>query len=249
MGKIVAIGGGDLRTLETLSIDREIINLTGKSRPRALFIPTASSDSEEYWQAFDNAYGWELGCETDVLYLLNLSPTKAQLEDTILSSDLIYVGGGNTLKMMRRWRRFGVDKILESAYNQGIVLSGLSAGAICWFKYGHSDSMSFYDPEQWSYIRVRCMGLIDALSCPHYDGETAGVKREQEFHQMVQKYGGMGIAKDNNCAIEFIDDKYRVITSQRGANAYKVFKSRGQVVTERVEQKQELTPISALLQN
>ncbi len=143
MGKIVAIGGGDMRALETLAIDKEIIALSGKSRPKALFIPTASSDSQEYWQAFQNAYGTELGCETNVLYLLNVNPTKDELEEKILSSDLIYVGGGNTLMMMRRWRRLGVDKILETAYNRDIVLTGLSAGCICWFSWGHSDSMAF----------------------------------------------------------------------------------------------------------
>ena len=66
MGKIVAIGGGDLRTLETLAIDREIVRLSGKTRPRALFIPTASSDSVEYWEAFHSVYGSALGCETAV---------------------------------------------------------------------------------------------------------------------------------------------------------------------------------------
>ena len=105
MCKLVAIGGGEIVRGETLAIDKEIVSLTGKNRPRALFIPTASSDSREYWQVFQNVYGTELGCETDVLYLLGVSPTKRELEQKILSADLIYVGGGNTLKMMRRWRR------------------------------------------------------------------------------------------------------------------------------------------------
>ena len=108
MGKLVAIGGGEMALGETLAIDKEIVSLTGKDRPRALFIPTASSDSREYWQGFQCVYGQELGCVTDVLYLLGVSPTKGELEQKILSSDLIYVGGGNTLKMMRRWRRLGV---------------------------------------------------------------------------------------------------------------------------------------------
>ena len=154
MCKLVAIGGGEIVRGETLAIDKEIVSLTGKNRPRALFIPTASSDSREYWQVFQNVYGTELGCETDVLYLLGVSPTKRELEQKILSADLIYVGGGNTLKMMRRWRRLGVDSILRDAYGRGIVLSGLSAGCICWFNWGHSDSMAFYHPESWRYVGV-----------------------------------------------------------------------------------------------
>ena len=248
MGKIVAIGGGDLSSLETLEIDREIISLAGKARPRALFIPTASSDSVERWQEFESVYGARLGCETDVLYLLDVTPTMGELEKTILSSDVIFVGGGNTLKMMRRWRRLGVDRVLRSAYDRGIVLCGVSAGAICWFSHGHSDSMSFYSPDSWSYIRVKGMGLIDAFACPHYDSETAGVRREQDFHGMVKRYGGMGIAIDNHCAIEFIDDGYRVITSKPGAGAYRVYRRGGQIVREVVERRQGLTPTSELLQ-
>ena len=248
MGKIVAIGGGDMRELETLAIDKEIIALSGKSRPRALFIPTASSDSREYWQAFQNAYGAELGCDTNVLYLLNVNPTKEELEEKILTADVIYVGGGNTLLMMRRWRRLGVDKILEAAYGKGIVLSGLSAGCICWFNWGHSDSMASYHPDNWSYIRVKGMGFIDALGCPHYDSATAGVEREQDFQQMVRKHSEVGVAIDNNCAIEIIDDTYRIITSQDSAGAYKLYKQRSELAIERIEQNEDYAPIAGLLQ-
>ena len=164
-----------MREAETLPIDREVIELTGKARPKALFIPTASYDSVEYWEGFQRIYGGDLGCETAVLYLLNLDPSREELEESILSSELIYVGGGNTLKMMRRWRKLGVDRLLEQAYNRGTVLAGVSAGAICWFSYGHSDSMAFYHPGDWSYIRVKGMGWIDSLACPHFDGETGGV--------------------------------------------------------------------------
>ena len=135
----------------------------------------------------------------------------------------MYVGGGNTLMMMKRWRRLGVDTVLEEAYRRGIVLSGLSAGCICWFSWGHSDSMSFYDPEGWSYIRVRGMGLVvRALACPHYDSATAGIERRDDFQQMMRKHSGMGLAIDDHCALEIVNDTYRVITSREGAGAYKL---------------------------
>ena len=107
MGKIVAIGGGEMAERETLAIDEEIVALTGKDSPKALFIPTASRDSPKYWQSFQEVYGQELGCGTDVLYLLDVSPTIMDLEQKILSVDLVYVGGGVALKMMRRWRKLG----------------------------------------------------------------------------------------------------------------------------------------------
>ncbi|MEE8362620.1 MAG: peptidase E [Dehalococcoidia bacterium] len=243
--KIVAIGGGDIGALETLPIDREVVRLTGTARPRALFIPTASSDDAEGWRraGFERAYGVELGCETDVLYLLGTSPSRRELEDRVLSSDLVYVGGGNTLKLMRRWRRLELDQVLEEAHRRGIVLSGLSAGAICWFSHGHSDSMSFYHPEDWNYIRVRGMGLVDALGVTHYHAEG----READFQRMVARGGQTGIAIDNNCALEFIDDTYRVITSRDEARAYRVFRRGGEVVTERIEQSEELRPVAELL--
>ena len=148
MGKIVAIGGGDMASLETRAIDERVVELTGADKPRALFVPTASYDRVSYWEDFRRVYGDTLGCETDVLYLLGVNPSTEELEEKILSAHLVYVGGGNTLKMMRRWRRLGVDAVLREAHDKGIVLAGLSAGCICWFSWGHSDSMSFYHPDE-----------------------------------------------------------------------------------------------------
>lgn len=152
---IVAIGGGEIRTRGTAPIDREIIRLSNKKNPKLLFIPTASSDSESYWKHVQEHFGTFLKCKTDVLFLIKERPAKAQIRKKILSADVIYVGGGNTLQMMRLWRRLGVDRLLISAYENGTVLSGISAGSICWFDSGHSDSMSFYNPQKWKYINVR----------------------------------------------------------------------------------------------
>ena len=243
MGKIIAIGGGSMEERETLAIDREVVSLAEKRQPRALFIPTASYDNPERYEIFRSVYGVELGCTTDVLYLLGVEPSNEELEEKILSSDLIYVSGGNTLKLMRRWRRLGVDKILETAHGTGIILAGLSAGAICWFSYGHSDSMSFYGREEWSYVRVKGMGLIDALGVSHYHAEG----READFHRMVKKYPEVGIAIDNNCALEIIDGRFRLIRSRPGAYAYTVSKKRGRINVRRLEESEEYTPMASIL--
>ena len=248
MGKIVAIGGGEMKERETLAIDKEIVSLTGKISPKALFIPTASGDAPKYWQSFQEVYGQELGCETEVLHLIGVSPTKEELEQRILSTDLVYVGGGNALKMMKRWRKLGVDKVLEEAFRKGIVLSGVSAGCICWFSWGHSASMAFYQPDRWRYVRVKGMGLIDALVCPHFDGEAAGVERRLNFQQMVQKHSDVGIAIEDNCAIEVVGDSYKVITSKAGAGAYKLLNRRGEFSIGRIVQREEHEPIAVLLQ-
>jgi dipeptidase E len=245
---IVAIGGGLIRTKGTAAIDREIIRLSGKKNPQLLFIPTAMSDSEIYWKCVQKYFGGFLKCKTDVLFLIKDRSSKKQISKKILSADIVYVGGGNTLLMMPLWRNLGVDKLLKSAYENGTVLSGISAGSICWFESGHSDSMAFYNPRKWEYINVRGMGLIQGIHCPHYNSSTLGVPRRKHFRDMIRRIGGIGIGIENNCAIEFIDGKfYKVICSRSYAKAYTVFKSGGEVVAAQIPKRRRLAPIGSLL--
>lgn len=160
----------------------------------------------------------------DTLLLLRDCPAPAAIAAKIAAAHIIYVGGGNTLKMMRLWRRLGVDAILDKAGRRGAVLAGLSAGALCWYERGHSDSMSFYHPDDWDYISVRGLGFIPATGCPHYDGE----KRDENFRRMIARDGGPGLAMDDGCAIVYRGGaEYKVIRSIRGANAYRVIRRRG----------------------
>ncbi len=114
--------------------------LTGKSQPNALFIPTALADSEDYVESFQIAYRDRLGCKTDVLRLVSERPDQVEIAQKVALADLVYVGGGSTLNLMRIWRKTGLDKMLRTAWERGTVLSGTSAGANCWFQYSHSDS-------------------------------------------------------------------------------------------------------------
>ena len=124
MGIIVAIGGGEIAQHETLVIDKEIIRLSGKKRPTVLFIPTASSDAQEYIDTFIDYYSKYLNCIVHVLKLINQHLGAKEISEKILNSDIIYVGGGNTLMMMTLWRKLGVDNMLKKAYEKGIILSG-----------------------------------------------------------------------------------------------------------------------------
>jgi dipeptidase E len=244
---IVAIGGGEIRTRGTAPIDREIIRLSNKKNPKLLFIPTASSDSERYWIHVQEYFGKFLKCKTDVLFLIKEQPSRQQIQRKILSADIVYVGGGNTLLMMRLWRRLGVDKLLRSAYARGTVLSGISAGAICWFGSGHSDSMSFYHTQKWKYINVKGLGFINGIHCPHYNSMTRGIPRRKHFRDMIRRTGGIGIAIENNCAIEFVDGRfYRVIRSKSYSRAYRVLESGGEVVAEQIRQDKDFAPIELL---
>lgn len=244
----MAIGGGEIRTRGTAAIDRTLLRLSGKRHPRLLFIPTASSDSERYWRHVDDYFGGFLRCRTDVLYLIKERPTHRQIADTIDAADIIYVGGGNTLMMMRLWRRMGVDHLLRAAHRRGTILSGISAGAICWFEAGHSDSMSFYNSRDWHYIKVRGLGLVPGIHCPHYDSRTLGVPRRRAFRDMIHVRGGVGVAIENNCAIAFIDDEYKVLTSKPYAGAYTLRRANGRVITERISQVDGMTSTASLFE-
>jgi len=243
MKKIIAIGGGQIATSETIKIDKEIIKLTGKKRPQLLFLPTASSDSVKYYERVKKYFGKKLGCKIDVLYLIKAKYSKKEIEKKILTSDIIYVGGGNVIKMMRVWKKLGVDKILKQAYEKGIILSGLSAGSICWFKYGNSDSRKFNNPNA-DHVKVSGLGFINALHCPHYDTEK---KRKPSLKKMMKKTSGVAIAIDNCCAIEFLDNNYRVISSKPNANAYKVYWKGNKYYAEVIKKEKELKPLSILL--
>lgn len=232
--KIVAVGGGEIgrpgTSIETEKIDRETIKLSGKKHPKLLFIPTASSDSEGYVMVLKKYFGKRLGCRAGVLYLLKNKPSLLEIRKKIMGADIVYVGGGNTLKMMVAWRKLGVDKILKEAARKGTILSGVSAGAVCWFKYANSDSRRFTNPKA-SLIRVRCLGLVPALCCPHYDGER---QRKPELKKMMKNTPGVAIALDNCAAMEIVDNTYRIITSKLHASAYRVFWIKGKFHHERL---------------
>jgi len=246
MIRIVAIGGGEIGrsgySVETTKIDKEIIALSGKKNPKILFIPTASRDSKVYVETFKKHFGKKLLCKVDVLLLLRQKMTKKQIEEKIMSTDIIYVGGGNTLKMMRLWKKLGVDKVLGKAMRSGKILSGLSAGAICWFKYGNSDSKKFINPKA-DYIRVSGLGFIPLFLCPHFDAES---DRKPSLKGMIKKFGGIALALDNCAAIEIFDKRFRIITSKSMANAYKCFWQNKKYFSIKIPKLKNLTDIKYL---
>jgi dipeptidase E len=224
----MAIGGGQVyvpcKPPETLAIDREIVSLgASQVHPRrqgklkVLFIPTASGDDLGYCHSLYNIYEVRLGCDFDCLRILAEKLSDKQIREKILTADIVYVGGGNTLKMMRAWRRRGVDRLLVEASEQGKVMAGLSAGAICWFDWGPSDSRRFSNPKDWKPIKVRGLGLLKMAFCPHYDSE--GEWRKPAFKQMLAGSPLLGFACEDDAAVEIVGDQYRLIRSQLG-NAY-----------------------------
>ncbi len=243
MGRIIAIGGGEIRLRSTIDIDREVVKSSGKKNPKLLFIPTASGEPEGYINTIKTVYGEELGCHVETLHLIDSKPVKERIRDTILNSDIIYVGGGNTKLMMNVWRELDVDKVLEEAYNKGIILSGLSAGSICWFENGHSDSDTYSTGEKRPYSKVKGIGLIPLLHCPHYNEDD----REDKFDDMVFSLDENGLAINNNCAIDILDDKFRIIRSDETGKAFHLFKSGEKLIKSELTNINEYKHIDELL--
>lgn len=237
--KIVAIGGGEIgrnnSPIETEEIDREIIKLSGKKHPRVLFLPTASSHSEEYWKVFQKYYGQKLGCKVDVLYLSKGNSSTEKIRTTILDTDIIYIGGGDTNKMLDIWREHNVDKFLEEAGKKGIILSGLSAGAYCWFEKAISSS------KEAIYTGI---GLIKKISnvC-HYpqDQKSKGI-----IFKNVDNVNMPVIALENCSALEIANNQYRIITSSKKAHAYLLHHQNGRIVEEELPKDQKFRPLNDL---
>lgn len=246
---IFAIGGGRMRVPEgrqpqTAAIDESIVSAIARRRPRILFIPAASMDAPDYCTAFERHYGNTLGCHVESLLLYRARPSARLIRERILNSDVIYVGGGNTLRMMKLWRQLGIDRLLDKARKQGAILAGLSAGAICWFRWGNSDSRKFSNPDDDSLIRVRGLGFVNALCCPHYNGER---HRQPALRDMMQTTPGVAIALDNCVAIEILNDRYRILRSRPRAHAWRVYWSCGQYHRERLPVTEDFQPLAPLL--
>lgn len=208
--QIVPIGGGGFyRDPENLELERYIIRESGAGNPRVAFVPTASGEADHYVASFYAAF-LRLGCRPSVLSFFKRTP---DLRSSILNQDIIYVGGGNTKTLLAVWRDWGITEILREAWESGILLTGVSAGAICWFEQGLTDS--FAD----SLRPLSCLGFLPGSCCPHYDGEA---QRRPALHRLLSSGEiSPGIAIEDWTGVHFKDRKiHKVIASKPGARAY-----------------------------
>ena len=159
---IIAIGGAAFnKNPDEPSIEQYILDLTGKEKPKVCFLPQASAEAQNYVVRFYETFH-RLGAQTSWISLFGrVEPTW---KDKLLEQDVIFVGGGNTRSMLALWREWGMDTLLKEAYEKGIVLAGVSAGAICWFEKGITDSV-------WPMGVLDCLGILKGSCSPHYDSE------------------------------------------------------------------------------
>lgn len=213
MKQIIALGGGGFSMEpENPLLDTYILDQSAKEKPEICFIGTASGDADSYIEKFYDFFKQQ-NCTPSHLSLFK--PPVRDLEAFILSKDIIYVGGGSTKNLLALWKEWGLDVILRKAWERGIVLAGISAGSLCWFEDGVTDSYSDgLEP-------IHSLGFLAGSNCPHYDGEP---ERRPTYQKLIAsgKIQG-GIAADDGVALHYVDGELsRIVSSRQNAKAYRV---------------------------
>ena len=212
MRQVIAIGGGGFgRTQESNLIEQYILDQTSKTKPKICFIPTATGDLDSYIVNFYSVFT-KLKCEPSHISFFKRT---MDLQSHIQKQDAIFVGGGNTKSMLAVWRDWGLDLILKDAYDRGVVMSGVSAGAICWFEGGLTDSWAS------DLKMMECMNFIPGNCAPHYDEEPERRPATKKFLENKSIDFMYGI--EGGAALHFIDEMPNsTIRFKKNKNAYKV---------------------------
>lgn len=212
-------------------LDEFILSLAPTPKARICFIPTASADSAEYIVRFYRAFS-RCAIPTDLTvsdppFVLRQPADTSQIPSFLAEQDIIYVGGGNTANLLAVWRAHGLDKALRDVWAQGTILCGVSAGMICWFRDGLTDSFGQLQPLGDG------LGFLDASACPHYDGEA---DRRPAYQKAIAKGLIAGYAADDGAALHFRGDELtEVVSSRPAAGAYRVELIDGVVRETRIE--------------
>ena len=228
--RIIAIGCGELKTKETLEIDRYIASLAreraGENRPYGLFIGTASHDSMPYFNSFRKTYTSVFDIKADVALTVYGEMDLEKIRGKFEKADFIYVGGGDTLYMLKRWQEFGLLDLIRDAYERGVIICGLSAGAICWFEDIYTDSNLV--EREGAYSMQKGLGWLSGTISPHYN------ERVDDFDEIMSKMpnGASAYGIENLAALEFVNGQLtHSITC--GGNAYFIQRSEGKL-TKRI---------------
>ena len=221
MKRIVAIGG-ELRDKTTLKIDEYIAALAkehaGEKRANALFIPTASHDFMPYYNSFHKVYTGTFDIKTDVALTVFKESDMERLREKFLKADAIYVGGGDTVFMIEHWKKTGLLPLLEDAYERGVVLAGLSAGAICWFSDIYTDSLKAEDGTR--YAMFKGLNWIKGIISPHYG------QRMLDFDKIVCYNYQCAYGIEDNAAL-LIENGEIVGSISAGGKAYRIVNKKG----------------------
>ena len=217
MKKMVLIGGGDIgrgnTAYETKEIDEEIVNMTNIDKPIFLFIGLASSFSDSYYDIIKKIYK-NLGCETVYLKKKNIINNPDIVKDKISNADIIYIGGGDSIKLISEIKEYKLDILLKEAYKKGTILVGISAGAILLSKEGFSDSLILRN-ESNKHSFIEGINLNNLIISPHYN---SSIEKTNELKEQIASRKVYGL--ENCTALKIEDDKISVIKSNPEKNVY-----------------------------
>lgn len=218
--KLVLIGGGDIgradTKYETKEIDEEIVRLSGTEKPKFLFISLASNFGDSYYKVIKDIYK-NLGCETGKISNKTLTHMEV-VKQKINEADIIYVGGGDTVKLVSILKENNMDEMLKNAMERNCVIAGTSAGAIVWCKYGLSDYEIINDISN-KYVKIDGLGFIDYLFVPHFSSDA---NKKKDLEEVLSKNNNIkALCVDNCAAIEVVDDDIKLIKSNKDAKVYK----------------------------
>jgi peptidase E len=209
--RIVGLGGGGYTEEQQRKLRAYVLELTGKERPRICFVPTAVGDQTEGIVRFYEAYAG-LG---ELAHLKFFPYPPEDLRAFALAQDVLVVSGGNTANLLAIWRVHGFDAIVREAWEQGVLLTGGSAGMICWYEACVTDSFG----PQLEGLRDG-LGFLPGSACPHYDGEE---RRRPVYAKLVAEGFPAGIAADDGVALRYDGAELaEVVTVRDGARAYRV---------------------------
>lgn len=209
-GHVVAIGGGGFTMEYTTAMDDYVLDLARSPDPDICFVPTASGDTPGYTLRFYESFQGRCG---SVSHLNLFRRSVRDLRAFVLDQDVIYVGGGNTASMVGVWRAHGLDEIFAEALGEGVVLAGVSAGAMCWFDGGVTDS---FGPGLTPYHGG--LSLVGGSFCPHFDSEAS---RQTEFPAFIETHATFGYALEDGVALHIHDgDMVRCVSSRPGSAAW-----------------------------
>lgn len=234
---ILAMGGGENgrsgKPYEVKIFDEEIVKMTGKKNPNLLFIAftqKSAEGAENYYEIIKKNFS-NLGCNCEHLREIDVKDMSA-VTMKIFNADIIYVGGGNTLRLMNILRKYKIDSLLKEAGEKGTVLCGISAGAICWCNYGNSDSRRFTSSST-QLIKVTGLGFVPVLFCPHYDIEGA---RQEDLKRMMKTTKGVAIGFENCTSLQIKGNKYKVLKSKDNVRAWKCYWTKGKYIKHELKE-------------
>lgn len=210
--QIVAMGGGGFSMEpDNPALDHFVLSLARRENPSVCFLATAAGDAESYIDSFYTAFR-KLPCRPTHAPLFARTPDLATV---LLEQDVIYVGGGNTKSMLAVWREWEIPGLLRRAWESGTVLAGVSAGAICWFETGVTDSW------ETGLNPLSCLAFLAGACCPHYDGEA---ERRPALHRLIgQGTITTALALDDGAAAHFVNGALaNIVSSRPDARAYRV---------------------------